>query len=183
MDIEESEKRLILVGSIFALWLLTLATAFVAITIKLFIRFKIQVVLNYKAEPIEISGFPYPAILLLLDSGNITEFSTISSSAKIEKNGLPGLDKLPSRKYESIFAFERLEYIFFLSTNTQQNVIKYDINGKRHRVISDSKINNKHTIYEPNAYITYDYLNFKAHGVQIGEFYWIILGSNTGCFS
>ena len=181
---EASEKRLILLGSIFALCLLTLATAFVAITIKLFMRFKIPVVLNYKAEPREISGFPYPAILLILDSGNITEFSTISSSAKNERNGLPGLDKLPSRMFENIFAFERLGHIYFLSTNTQRNVIKYDIYGKHYRVIGDSKINNKHTtIYKPNNYINDDYLNFKPHGVQIGEFYWIILGSNTGCFS
>ena len=77
---EESDKRLILLGSIFALCLLTLATAFVAITIKLFFRFKIPVVLNYTAEPREISGFPYPAVLLILNSGTITEFSTISSS-------------------------------------------------------------------------------------------------------
>ena len=77
---EESDKRLILLGSIFALCLLTLATALVAITIKLFFRFKIPVVLNYTAEPREIFGFPYPAVLLILNSGHITEFSTISSS-------------------------------------------------------------------------------------------------------
>ena len=142
--------------------------------------------MNYKAEPREISGFPYPAILLILDSGNITEFSTISSSAKNERNGLPGLDKLPSRKFENIFTFERQGYIFFLSTNTQQNIIRYDIYGKRHRVISDSKIKNKHiAISELNSMNINDYLilNFEPHGVQIGEFYWIILGSkNTGCF-
>ena len=187
MTQEASEKRLILLGSIFALCLLTLATAFVAITIKLFTRFKTPVVLNYKAEPREISGFPYPAILLILDSGNITEFSTISSSAKNEKNGLynqTGFDKLPSRMFESIFAYERLGYIYFLSTNTQQNVIRYDIYGKNRQVIGDSKINNKHTtIYTHNSYISDDNLNFKPHGVQIGEFYWIILGSNSGCFS
>ena len=105
------------------------------------------------------------------------------SSAKNEKNGLPGLDKLPS--VENRFTFERLGYIYFLSTNTQQNVIKYDIYGKHHRVISDSKIKNKHiAFYDPlNIIIISDYLIFKPHGVQIGEFYWIILGSNTGCFS
>ena len=150
----------------------------------MFTRFKTPVVLNYKAEPREISGFPYPAILLILDSGNITEFSTISSSAKNEKNGLPGLDKLPSRMPENIFAFERLGHIYFLSTNTQQNVIRYDVYGKHHKVIGGSKIINRHTtIYKHNSYFSDDYLNFKAHGVQIGEFYWIILGSNTGCFS
>ena len=104
------------------------------------------------------------------------------SSAKNEKNGLPGLEKLPRKKFENIFTFERLGYIYFLSTNTQQNVIKYDIYGKHHRVISDSKINNKHTMNYNNYFIN-DYLAFKTHGVQIGEFYWIILGSNTGCFS
>ena len=103
------------------------------------------------------------------------------SSAKNEKNGLPGLDKLPS--VQNRFTFERLGYIYFLSTNTQQNVIKYNIYGKHHRVISDSKINNKHVaIDEPNSLIDCN-LEFKPHGVQIGEFYWIILGcSNTGCF-
>ena len=107
-------------------------------------------------------------------------------SAKNEKNGLPGLDKLPSRKFENIFTFERQGYIFFLSTNTQQNIIRYDIYGKRHRVISDSKIKNKHiAISELNSMNINDYLilNFEPHGVQIGEFYWIILGSqNTGFF-
>ena len=86
--------------------------------------------------------------------------------------------------FESIFAFERLGYIYFLSTNTQQNVIRYDIYGKHRQVIGDSKINNKHTtIYTHNSYISDENLNFKPHGVQIGEFYWIILGSNSGCFS
>ena len=105
------------------------------------------------------------------------------SSAKNEKNGLPGLDKLPRKKFENIFTFERLGYIYFLSTNTQQNVIKYDIYGKHHRVIGDSKINNKHVaIDEPTSFIDCN-LEFKPHGVQIGEFYWIILGPNTACFS
>ena len=86
--------------------------------------------------------------------------------------------------FENIFAFERLGHIYFLSTNTQRNVIRYDIYGKHHQVIGDSKINNKHTTnHKPNHYTTDDYFNFKPHGVQIGEFYWIILGSNTGCFS
>ena len=84
------------------------------------------------------------------------------------------------------FAFESQGYIFFLSTNTQQNIIRYDIYGKRHRVISDSKIKNKHiAISELNSMNINDYLilNFEPHGVQIGEFYWIILGSqNTGFF-
>ena len=103
------------------------------------------------------------------------------SSAKNEKNGLPGLEKLPRKKFENIFTFERLGYIYFLSTNTQQNVIKYDIYGKHHRVISDSKIKNKH-VAEPDSLINCNF-EFKPHGVQIGEFYWIILGcSNTGCF-
>ena len=176
---EGCEKILILLASIFALCLLTLATA---ITIKLLIAFKTQVVLNYEEEPIEISGFPYPALSLILDSGNITEFSTLSSSTKNEKNGLPGLNKLPSRMSESIFAFERLGYIFFLSTNTEQNVIRYDIYGKKSGVIWGSKINNKHSIAYHNSYNNYYHLDFKAHGVQIGEFYWIILGSFTGYF-
>ena len=85
---------------------------------------------------------------------------------------------------ENLFAFERLGHIYFLSTNTQQNVIRYDVYGKHHKVIGGSKIINRHTtIYKHNSYFSDDYLNFKAHGVQIGEFYWIILGSNTGCFS
>ena len=183
---KKSEHRLILLGSIFALCLLTLATAFVLITIRLFGKY-FQITLNYKTEPSEISGFPYPVTLMILHSGHIIEFSTISKK-KNEKNGLPGLDKLPkNKKYndESIhqilstntFAFESQGYIFFLSTNNQRNVIKYNIYGRNHREISESKIKNHHfdltLTYNGNSG------NFKTHGVQLGEFYWIILGPNN----
>ena len=94
---KKSEHRLILLGSIFALCLLTLATAFVLITIRLFGKYFQLVTLNYKTEPSEISGFPYPVTLMILHSGHIIEFSTISKK-KNEKNGLPGLDKLPKNK-------------------------------------------------------------------------------------
>ena len=178
---EESEKRIILLGSIFALCLLTLATAFVLITIRLFGKY-FQVTLNYKTEPSEIAGFPYPVTLMILHSGQIIEFSTISKK-KNEKNGLPGLDKLPkNKKYNdewstNTFAFESQGYIFFLSTNNQQNVIKYSIYGQNHREISKSKIRNYHfdQLISPGNSGN----NFKTHGVQIGGFYWIILGSNT----
>ena len=171
-----------MLGSIFALCLLTLATAFVLITIRLFGKY-FQITLNYKTEPSEISGFPYPVTLMILHSGHIIEFSTISKK-KNEKNGLPGLDKLPknnnyNEEYPwlswstNTFAFESQGYIFFLSTNNQRNVIKYNIYGRNHREISESKIKNHHfDLY--NGYSG----NFKTHGVQIGEFYWIILGTN-----
>ena len=169
-----------MLGSIFALCLLTLATAFVLITIRLFGKY-FQITLNYKTEPSEISGFPYPVTLMILHSGHIIEFSTISKK-KNEKNGLPGLDKLPknnnyNEEYPwlswstNTFAFESQGYIFFLSTNNQQNVIKYNIYGRNHREISESKIKNHHFDLGNSG-------NFKTHGVQIGEFYWIILGPN-----
>ena len=172
---EESEKRIILLGSIFALCLLTLATAFVLITIRLFGKY-FQVTLTYKTEPSEISGFPYPVTLMILHSGHIIEFSTISLS-KNENIGLPGLDKLPkNKKTTDTFAFESQGYIFFLSTNNQQNAIKYSIYGQNHREISKSKIRNYHfdQLISPGNSGN----NFKTHGVQIGGFYWIILGSN-----
>ena len=81
---EEREIRLITLGIISSLALLTCSTAFMSITIRISGYYKDPVVLHYKDK--ESIGFPDPKILLVNYSGDYTIYSPIFNT----------LEKLPN---------------------------------------------------------------------------------------
>ena len=78
---------------------------------------------------------------------------------------LSGLKSLPKKSWEKYFAFEDNGNIFFLSTDSQTDVIRYSINEQNFRPIKQSRINR-----EPAQFVQ------TSHGCRIGNTFWVIFG-------
>ena len=165
---EESEIRLITLGIISSLALLTCSTAFMSITIRISGYYKDPVVLHYKDK--ESIGFPDPKILLVNYSGDYTIYSPIFNT--LEK--LPNLKQIvKAKKLPELLEYERYkihaaEYknnLYFMYSDQSSNVIKYDLYTKKHRVINNTPSAKSHM--------------GECSGIQIGKYFWIILGEDT----
>ena len=75
LSYEESEKRLILLGLIFAFCSLILSTAFVIIILRLYGKFIDPLLISLNPKSSKFHGFPFPSVLMLSSTGNIIEFS------------------------------------------------------------------------------------------------------------
>ena len=172
---EESEIRLITLGIISSLALLTCSTAFMSITIRISGYYKDPVVLHYKDK--ESIGFPDPKILLVNYSGDYTIYSPIFNT--LEK--LPNLNRIvKAKKVLDLNQFEYADYeferykihaaeyknnLYFMYSDQSSNVIKYDLYTKKHRVINNTPSAKSHM--------------GECSGIQIGKYFWIILGEDT----
>ena len=182
MTYEESEKRLILLGLIFAVCLLSVSTAFVLIIVRIYGKYKTPILMTYEPGMVA-DGLPIPSVLMISDSGHIVEFSYLHS--RFSSNGLPNMKKLPSKVCQNIYAFENKGSIYFLSTSMDRNVVRYDIGEKYHHEISHSRIQNLHCpsshILSSDSYSIQNlYISMRTFGVRIGNYFWIIFGSLTG---
>ena len=128
------------------------------------------------AEILIPNGLPSPYVLMVADTGDIVEFSY--HQKKFNLNGLPNLKMLPNKPFKNIYAVERQGAIYFLSTDDKQNVIKYDLISNRHKRIPKSKF----PIAGHNDGCTCEHCTHdpcrRTLGVQIMDYYWIILGNN-----
>ena len=178
---EESQVRLFILGVISALILLTCATAFMLITIRVVGTYRDPIpefVLEYKYK--EQLGFPIPKLLFVDYSGHYVIYSPLFNT--LEK--LPNLKKIPShrrsahidimnefvKEYEryKIFTAEYKDNLYFMYSDQLSNVIRYNLETKNHRVINEydsSSINMQMTA---------------SSGIQIGKYFWIILGEEFG---
>ena len=173
---EESERRLIVIGSIFALCCLLVSTVFVIWIIRIYGKFITPRLISVQSKILMPSGLPSPYLLIVSDTGDMVEFSY--HQKKFNLGGLPNLKMLPHKPNKNIYAFEHHGAIYFLSTDEKQNVIRYDLINKRHRIIPNSKFpiagqndheKSHHSMYGACA---------RTFGVQIMDYYWIILGDN-----
>ena len=68
--------------------------------------------------------------------GHLLTFNAVENNV----SALAGLEKLPMKEFENYFAFEAEESIFFISTNFQRNVVKYNLKDNSHRIVRNSQI-------------------------------------------
>lgn len=80
---------------------------------------------------------------------------------------LPGLEKLPVKKFERHFAFEAEESIFFISTNSQRNIVRYNLKDQSHRILEKSQIPGSPTLTAHNTY-----------GFRLGHNFWVVKGND-----
>ena len=177
---EESERRLIVIGSIFALCCLLVSTVFVIWIIRIYGKFITPRLISVPSKILMPTSLPSPYLLIVSDTGDIVEFSY--HQKKFNLDGLPNLKKLPHKPNKNIYAFERHGAIYFLSTDEKQNVIKYDLISKRHKTIPNSKFpiagqndNEKCRLNTPQSMYG---ACARTFGVQMMDYYWIILGEN-----
>ena len=174
LNYEESERRLIVIGSIFATCCLLVSTVFVIWIIRIYGKFITPGLRSMQSKTLIPNGLPSPYVLMVANTGDIIEFSF--HQKKFNLDGLPNLKMLPHKPYKSIYAVERQGAIYFLSTDDKQNVIKYDLISNQHKTIPKSKF--------PIAGHNDDYCSQllndckRTLGVQIMDHYWIILGEN-----
>ena len=168
---EESERRLIVIGSIFAIFCLMVSTVFLIWIIMIYGRFITPSLRSMQSKILIPNGLPSPYVLMVADTGDIIEFSY--HQKKFNLDGLPNLKMLPHKPYKNIYAVERQGAIYFLSTDDKQNVIKYDLISNRHKTIPKSK-------FPMNDIKCTQHVcpEMRTHGVQIMDHYWIILGEN-----
>ena len=167
---EESERRLIVIASIFAICCLLVSTVFVIWIIRIYGRFITPRLISVQSKiP---NGLPSPYVLMVADTGDIIEFSY--HQKKFNLDGLPNLKMLPHKSFKNIYAVERQGAIYFLSTDDKQNVIKYDLISDRHKTIPNSKF----PIAGPKDSKCTLYACMRTQGVQIMDHYWIILGED-----
>ena len=171
---EESERRLIFIGSIFAIFCLMVSTVFLIWIIMIYGRFITPRLISTQSKILIPIGLPSPYVLMVADTGDILEFSY--HQKKFNLDGLPNLKMLPHKPYRNIYAVERQGAIYFLSTDNKQNVIKYDLISNRHKTIPKSKFPiDGHTDIKCSQNLCPE---MRTHGVQIMDHYWIILGEN-----
>ena len=174
---EESERRLIVIGSIFALCCLSISTVFVIWIIRIYGKFITPRLRSVQSKILMPSGLPSPYLLIVSDTGDIVEFSY--HQKKFNLGGLPNLKMLPHKPHKNIYAFERHGAIYFLSTDEKQSVIRYDLISKRHKTIPNSKFpiagQNDHKSCGINTLYG---ACVRTFGIQIMDYYWIILGDN-----
>ena len=163
---EESEVRLIILGFISCLALLTCGTAFMCITRRISGYYQDPIVLDYKGK--QSVGFPHPKLLIMDDSGNYLIYSPLFNT--LEK--LPGLNRVPKGFKNpdtdnafliyKIFSVEYKNNLYFIYADKTRNVIKYDLDAQTHRIIWKS----------PSIHLH----NGECSGIQVGKYFWIILG-------
>ena len=171
---EESEVRLITLGCISALILLTCATAFMLITIRVVGTYRDPITIEYKyKQPL---GFPIPKLLFMDYSGHYVVYSPLFNT--LEK--LPNLKKIPRSHQKNyfgvrynedelykIFTAEYKQNLYFLYSDQSSKVIRYNLETKNHRVI------NEFDSSSINIHMT------TSSGIQIGKYFWIILGEEV----
>ena len=171
---EESEVRLITLGCISALILLTCATAFMLITIRVVGTYRDPITIEYKyKQPL---GFPIPKLLFMDYSGHYVVYSPLFNT--LEK--LPNLKKIPRSHQKNyfgvrynedelykIFTAEYKQNLYFLYSDQSSKVIRYNLETKNHRVI------NEFDSSSINIHMT------ASSGIQIGKYFWIILGEEV----
>ena len=177
---EESERRLIVIGSIFALCCLLVSTVFVIWIIRIYGKFITPRLISVQSNILMPSALPSPYLLIVSDTGDIVEFSYLQK--KFNLGGLPNLKLLPHKPNKNIYAFERHGAIYFLSTDEKQSVIRYDLISKRHKIIPNSKFpiagQNNNEKCRLNTYTNMYGACRRTFGVQMMDYYWIILGEN-----
>ena len=134
---EGSERRLIVIGSIFAICCLFVSTVFVIWLMRIYGKFITPRLISVQSKILIPNSMPSPYVLMVSDIGDIVEFSY--HQKKFNLDGLPNLKKLPHKPHKSIYVVERQGAIYFLSTDDKQNVIKYDLISNRHKTIPKSK--------------------------------------------
>ena len=167
---EQSEIRLIGLGCIAALCLLTCATAFMLITHRISGYHQDPIVLEYSTQ--NQLGFAMPKLLLMDHSGNFKVYDPHANTLK----KLPNLKKVPKAKHiysfalpegiqkYKIFSAEYGHNLYFMYSDQSTNVIRYNLDTQTHRIIPQSPSINSH--------------NGDCSGVQIGKYFWIILGED-----
>ena len=168
---EESERRLIVIGSIFAIFCLMVSTVFLIWIIMIYGRFITPRLISTQSKILIPIGLSSPYVLMVADTGDILEFSY--HQKKFNLDGLPNLKMLPHKPYKNIYAVEHQGAIYFLSTDDKQNVIKYDLKSNGHKTIPKSKF--PIADIECRLHVCPE---MRTHGLQIIDHYWIILGEN-----
>ena len=172
---EESQVRLVILGVISSLILLTCATAFMLITIRVVGTYRDPITIEYKyKQPL---GFPIPKLLFMDYSGHYVVYSPLFNT--LEK--LPNLKKIPRSHQKDyfgvrynedelykIFTAEYKQNLYFLYSDQSSKVIRYNLETKNHRVI------NEYDSSSINIHMT------ASSGIQIGKYFWIILGEEFG---
>ena len=135
---------------------------------------------SVQSEILTPSGLPSPYLLIVSDTGDIVEFSY--HQKKFNLGGLPNLKMLPHKPNKNIYALERHGAIYFLSTDEKQSVIRYDLITKRHKIIPKSKFpivgQNNPERCRINTQYAFAGQCARSFGVQMMDYYWIILGEN-----
>ena len=155
---EESEIRLIGLLSIFATCLLILATAFVLIVFRLYGLYVDPRMIDFQSE--RKIGFPLPMKLLMAPSGYLLTYSFTQNKIY----ALPGLKKFSMKNHETRFAYEESGSIFFLSTDSEKNVVQYNIKDQSHRQVKNSQIPQHLS-------------DFWTYGFRVQNMFWVIKGT------
>ena len=166
---EESEIRLILLGVISSICLVTCATAFALIVNRISGYFKDPIVVPYQSPSYQTIGFPIPTILVIDHTGSFLTYSPVTNKLR---RSLPGLDQLISvqsmkagiKTHTPIFCTEYNQNLYFMYPHPEKPVVKYNLQGGYHRIIPRSYPSNYHIL--------------KPIGIQVGGYYWILFGAD-----
>ena len=173
---EESEIRLILLGVISSVILLTCATAFLSIVFRISKYYTDPIILRYEKSN-NVLGFPIPTVLIVDYTGYFATYSPITSEFRNDlPNGNSKMEKLPKasisfgetvcQKFHGvkIYSAEYNGQLYFMYPLKDRPVVKYDLESKYHRVLRSGA--------------PFTHLDSSA-GVQVGSYFWIILGTGT----
>jgi hypothetical protein len=98
LNYEESERRLIVIGSIFATCCLLVSTVFVIWIIRIYGKFITPGLRSMQSKTLIPNGLPSPYVLMVANTGDIIEFSF--HQKKFNLDGLPNLKMLPHKPYK-----------------------------------------------------------------------------------
>ena len=134
LSYKESELRLIMVLSIFALACLSVSTAFVLIVTRLYGLYKDPKVVPFQ-EASQIFAPKDTEVLFVAQTGDIGSLNL--DSAKFSK--LQGLERLQNGKSAEIYVFQHGYSVNFVRVQQHKTIVRYDPRNQKHREVPGSK--------------------------------------------